>query len=85
MKLQIPKDNWKSRGPPPLIFYNPDPTIRNTQTEKVDSLNFDINTQPVERDSETVVIYLPLFWAWSPESLIKFVTILHKIILGQYI
>ena len=37
MKLQLPTDNWKSRGPPPLIFYNPDPTISNIPTEKSDS------------------------------------------------
>ena len=85
MNLQLPKDNWKSRGPPLLIFYKPDPTIRNTPTDKLDSLNFDINTQPGERDSETVVIYVPLFWAESPESLLKFVTIIYKIILGQYL
>ena len=52
---------------------------------KSDSLKVDIKTQPGERDSENVAIYMPLFWTLSPESLLKFVTILDKIIRVQYL
>ena len=48
-----------------------------------DSLQFDIKTQPGERDSETVAIYVALFRAGSPKALLKLVTILHKIIRGK--
>ena len=37
----------------------------------------------MEKDSETVAIYVPLFWTGIPEALPKFVTILNKIIKGQ--
>ena len=30
MKVKTPKDDMKNHGPPPLIFYNPDPTISKT-------------------------------------------------------
>ena len=52
-------------------------------TEKLDSLKVDINTQTGYRYSETVVIYLLLFQVGSPEALLKFVKIIHKIIRGQ--
>ena len=42
-----------------------------------------IKTQPGERDSETVAIYVPLFRTGSPEDLLKFVNIYHNIIRGQ--
>ena len=61
MKLQLPKDNCKSRGLPTLIFYKPNPTISNTPTDKLDYINFGINTQPGERDSETVVFMCRYF------------------------
>ena len=83
MKTQIPKEYWKSQGPPLLISYKPDPTIRNTTTDKSDSLKVDIKTQPGESNNETVEIYVTLFWKESPESLLKFVIIIHKIIRGQ--
>ena len=67
----------------PPICYKPDPTIGRTTTEKLESLNVDIKTQPVERGSEMVSIYMPLFRMVIPEVLLKFVTILHKIIRGQ--
>ena len=50
---------------------------------KADSLKIDINTQPGERDSETVAIYMPLFWVGSPEALLKVLELLHKIIRNQ--
>ena len=51
--------------------------------DKLDSLKVNINTQPGERDSETVEIYVPLFHMGSPEALLKFVTLLQNIIRGQ--
>ena len=62
MKTQIPKEYWKSQGPPMLISYKPDPTISNTTTDKSDSLKVDIKTQPGESKNETVEIYVTLFW-----------------------
>ena len=52
-------------------------------TEKLDSLKVDIKTQPGERYSKTVVIYVPMFRTGSPEALLKFVTLLHNIIRDQ--
>ena len=49
----------------------------------MDLIKADINDQPGERDSETVSIYATLFFNRSPESLLKFVTILNKIIRGH--
>ena len=51
--------------------------------EKSDLLKVNIKTQPGERDSETVAIYVQLFLKVITEELFKFVTILHKIIRGQ--
>ena len=80
MKLQLPKEDWKTRVQPPPISYKPDVTIGKTLTDKSDFLKFNIKTQPGERDSETVEIYVPLFRTGSPEVLLKFVTIIHQII-----
>ena len=52
-------------------------------TEKSDSLKFNKNIQPVEKYSETVEIFVPLFHIGGPESLIKFIIFLHKIMKGQ--
>ena len=46
-------------------------------------MKVDIKTKPGERYNETVAIYVPLFWTGIIEALLKFVTILHKIIRGQ--
>ena len=83
MKLQLPQKYWKNRGPPPLILYKSDPTIVKTLIDKSNSLKVDIKTQPGERDIETVAIYVQFFWAGSPESLLKFLLLLHKIIWGH--
>ena len=83
MKLNIPPDNLKNSRLPPQIFYKPNPTIGKTLTDKSDSLMVDIKTQPGDRDSKTVVIYMPLFWTGSPEALLNFVILLKNIIRGQ--
>ena len=83
MKLQLPKEYWKDWGPLPSIYYKAEPTLGKTLTEKSNSLKVNTETQPGERDSKTVEIYLPLFWTGSPESILNFVTILNKIIRGQ--
>ena len=83
MKLQIPKKYLINRVPPPPNFYKPDLTIDKTPAEKLDSLKVDIKTQPGEKDSDTVVIYVPMFRIGSLEDLLKFVTIPTKIIQGQ--
>ena len=76
-------DDWKNQGLPLLISYKPNITTRKTPTEKSDSLKVDIKTQPGERDCETVSIYMPLLRTGSIEALLKFLTILLKIITGQ--
>ena len=48
--------------------------------DKLDSFKVYIKTQPQERDSETVEIYMPIFCTEIPEALLKFVMILNKII-----
>ena len=47
------------------------------------SLKVNIKTQPKERVSETVAIYMPLFRTGIPDALLKFFTILHKIVRFQ--
>ena len=83
MKLQIPKGYLKTRGPPPPISYKTDVTIGKKPTDKFDSLKIDIKTQLGERYSETVKIYVPIFWKGSPEALLNFVNLPHKITRGQ--
>ena len=56
--------------------------IGNTPTDKVDSLKVNIKTQPGERYSKTLVIFMPLFRTGSPEALLKFLIIFNKIIKG---
>ena len=80
MKLQLPIEDWKNWGPLPPISYKSDVTIGKKPTEKSDLLKVDIKNQPGERDSETVTIYFLLLRTETPEALLKFVTILHKII-----
>ena len=83
MKLHPPKEDWKNCRPPPPISYKANPTIGNNPTDKSGSLRVGIKIQPGERESEMVAIYVTLFWMGSPEALLKFVTIIHKIIRGQ--
>ena len=51
--------------------------------DKSYSLRVNIKTQPGDRDSKTMAIYVPLFRTGSPEVLLQLVMILHKIIQGQ--
>ena len=83
IKIHLPTEDLKNQGPPPPISYNPNATTGKTPTEKLDSLKVDIKTQPGERHSETVAIYVLLFRTGSPEALLKFVTLLHNIIRGH--
>ena len=85
MKIQLPKEDWKTWVPPTPISYKSNATMGKIPIDKSDYLKVNIKTQPGERYSETVVIYMPLSRAGIPESLLKFVTILHKIIRGQYL
>ena len=64
----------------PPILYNPNQTIGKIPADNSDSLKFNIKMLPGERDSETVAIHMLLFCTGSPESLLKFVMILNKII-----
>ena len=80
MKLHIPKEDWKNNELPPLICYNPYPTISKTLTERLDSLKVNTKTQPGYRDINTEKNYVLMFWTRSPESLLKFVTLRYKII-----
>ena len=66
MKLHTPKEDWKNCGPPPLISYKADPTIGKTPMDKSDSLKVNIKTQPGEKESDTVAIYMLLFWTGNP-------------------
>ena len=83
MKLQLPKYDCKIRGTLPPIYYKPNTTIGKSLKDKFYSFKVNIKTQPGERDSKMVAIYVPLFRTGSPEALLKFVTIIHKIIRGQ--
>ena len=49
-------------------------------TDKLDSLKVNIKTQPGEMNIKTIVVYVLRFQTGIPESLLKFVTLLHKII-----
>ena len=51
--------------------------------DKSDYFKFDIKDQSEERESETVTIYVLLFWTGITEVLLNFVTKLHKITRGQ--
>ena len=82
MKLQLTKEYLKTRGPPPLISYKASPTFDKTPTYKSNYLRVGIKTQPGNRDSKTVAIYVPLLQTGSPEALLNFVGILNKIIRG---
>ena len=82
MKLQVYND-FKNRRPPPPILYRTNHAIIKTPIDKVGSFKVKINTKYGEKDSETVAIYVPLCRTGSPEALLKFVKILHKIIKGQ--
>lgn len=82
MKLQTPNNYLKSRA---LILYKPETTIGKTPDDKSESLKVDIKTQPKERYSKTVAIYVPLFRTGGPEALLKFLMLLNKIIRGQYL
>ena len=83
MKLQLPKQYCNNQGLPPPISYKATPTLGKTPTDKWNSLKIGIKTQPGERDSETVAIYVLLFRTGSPEALLKFVTLLNNIIRCQ--
>ena len=66
MKVQTPKEEWKTPGLPPPIYYKSDPTIGKTWMDKLESFKVCIKTQSEERDIETVAIYVPLFRVGSP-------------------
>ena len=51
--------------------------------DKADSLKVNINNRSGQKYMESVAIYVPMFRTTSTESLLKFVTILNKIIKGQ--
>ena len=67
----------------PPISYKPEPKIEDTHSYKAEYLKVDIKNQPGERDRKTVAIHMTVFMPGSPESLLKFVAILNKIIKGK--
>ena len=67
----------------PPIYYKPEPNFDKTPLDKLESLKVDIKTHPGERYRNMVAIYVPLFYTGIPELLLKLVTILNNIILGQ--
>ena len=77
MKIQPPKEYWKTWGPSPLISYKADGTIGKTLTVKYDSLKVNIKTQPEDRDSKMVEICVTLFQAGTPEALFDIITLFH--------
>ena len=83
MQLQLPKKDWKNRGPSPSISYKTDTTIGKTPTDTSDFLKVDIKTHLGERDSKTGTIFVPLFQTGSADVFLKFFTIFHKIIRVQ--
>ena len=83
MELNIPKEDWNNCGLLPPICYKPDPAIGKTPADRSDFLWVDIKTQPGDRVSDTVAIYVSLFLTGSTEALLKFVTLFKNIIWGQ--
>ena len=65
IKLHISNES-KNRGPPPPISYKANHTIIKTSTDKTEVLKVNIKTQPDDKDSKTVAIYIPLFRNRSP-------------------
>ena len=82
MKLQI-TNYFRNHGLPPPISYKPDHIIVRNSENKANYLKLNIKTQPRDKDSKTVAIYVPLFRTGIPESLLKLVKILNNIIKGQ--
>ena len=82
MKLQIAND-FNNYGTPAPIYYKTHQMTGNMPTERVNSLKVDTKTQLGEKESETLAIYMTLFRNGSPETLLKFVTILNNIIKGH--
>ena len=83
MKLNIPKEDLTNFGPPPPIFYKPDPNVSKNPEDNSDSLRVNIKTQPGKSNNETVVIYVLLFQTGSLEALLKFFMIITNIIRSQ--
>ena len=83
MKPPTPQNELNTHRPLPPILYKPAQTIIKTLAENLDSLKANIKTQPGERDSDMIVIYMPMFWTGSTEDLLKFVMISNKIIRVQ--
>ena len=83
MKLHIPKEDLKNCGILTPIPYKHNTNISKTTTDKLNFLKVDIKTQPGDRDSKTITIYVPLFCTGSPQALLKLATLLNKITQGQ--
>ena len=82
MKPQAHK-NFRTHGPHPPISYKPNHMIWKMPTGEAYSIKVDIKTQPGEKDSETLAIYMPLFRTISHEYPHKLITILNRIIKGH--
>ena len=84
MKIKI-SNNMKIWGPPPPIYFKPDTTIRKTPSNKADFLKVDLKTKPGDTDNKMVAIYMPLLRTSTPEALLKFITLLNRILKGKYL
>ena len=82
MKPQTPKD-FNNSVPYPLICYLPDTTFNKNPGNKSDSLKVEIKMQLGYPKSDPILMYVPVFNTGSPEVLLKFLTLLDKIIKGQ--
>ena len=67
------------------ISYKLEPTVNINPESKSDSIKVDIVTHTSETGINTVLVYAPLFKTGSPESWIKFQTMLQKIINGEFL
>ena len=65
MKLQL--QQLKTRGPAPLISYNPDSTIRMKPDSKLYSMKVDINIQPGDIGRKLILLYVLVFKQGSPQ------------------
>ena len=84
MRVALPKDWARNRGPPPPIPYKQELSLSTDKDENHhDSLKIEIETQPSLADSKSLSLYVPIFKSGPPEMLLKYLVVLQKILKGQ--
>ena len=84
MRINLPVDWAKNRGPPPTIGYKQETAASPDKEDKHrDALKIEIKNQPGQADSESISLYIPIFKTGTPEMILKFLVVLKKVIKGQ--